>query len=225
MHSIFWRWFVVLDILELSPDTDYYCSGAKKISVVVIDGVTIGHPCCAIHNCHVPLSNNRHRYCDNHIDNQNIYGIVGCSEKVAPNKRTCLIAEHQTIEKVHSERTIPATRTPQTGTRCSSKRFNRWICQWRLWTCRCRQWRGVWARFFHSQASHTSSDPTVKRKNRRRVQFGRKRTHNEQVIVTPCGMIIACETFFGAEAVSSMVVWFFLSSLGLYTDTSTSGNG
>ena len=39
-----------------------------------------------------------------------------------------------------------------------------------------------------------------------RAQFGRKRTHNEQIIVAPCGMILARETFYGAEAVSSVVV-------------------
>ncbi|KAG6904613.1 hypothetical protein DXG01_008620 [Tephrocybe rancida] len=37
------------------------------------------------------------------------------------------------------------------------------------------------------------------------AQFGRKRTHNEQIIVAPCGMILACETFFGAETVPSVV--------------------
>jgi hypothetical protein len=39
-----------------------------------------------------------------------------------------------------------------------------------------------------------------------RAQFGRKRSHNEQIFVAPCGDIIARETFFGAEAVSSVVV-------------------
>jgi hypothetical protein len=75
---------------------------AKKISVVVIDGITIGYPCCTIHNCHIPLSNDHHHYCDNHIDSQNICAIVGCGEKVAPNKQSCLIAQHQAIEKVHT---------------------------------------------------------------------------------------------------------------------------
>jgi hypothetical protein len=39
-----------------------------------------------------------------------------------------------------------------------------------------------------------------------RAQFGRRRTHNEQVIVAPCGIIITNEKFYGAEAVSSVVV-------------------
>ena len=43
--------------------------------------------------------------------------------------------------------------------------------------------------------------------NRRlRAQFGRKRTHNEQIIVAPCGVIIARTTMYGAEAVTSVMV-------------------
>ena len=44
------------------------------------------------------------------------------------------------------------------------------------------------------------------KKERIRAQFGRKRTHNEQIIVAPCGMIIARETFYGAEGVGSVIV-------------------
>lgn len=39
-----------------------------------------------------------------------------------------------------------------------------------------------------------------------RAQFGRRRTHNEQVIVRPCGIICSRATFFGAEAVSNVLV-------------------
>jgi hypothetical protein len=27
----------------------------RKFSIVIMDGVTIGHPCCGMHNCHEPL--------------------------------------------------------------------------------------------------------------------------------------------------------------------------
>ena len=87
----------------MSPGANYHCSGAKKISVIVIDGITIGHPCCAIHNCHTPLSNNHNRYCDMHIGSEKTCAIIGCSEKVAPNKPTCLITEHKAVEKVHNK--------------------------------------------------------------------------------------------------------------------------
>lgn len=39
-----------------------------------------------------------------------------------------------------------------------------------------------------------------------RAQFSRKRSHNEQIFVTPCGEIVARETFYGAEVVSTVVV-------------------
>jgi hypothetical protein len=36
--------------------------------------------------------------------------------------------------------------------------------------------------------------------------FGRRQTHNEQLIVYPCGVIAACETFYGSETVPQLVV-------------------
>jgi hypothetical protein len=54
-------------------------------------------------------------------------------------------------------------------------------------------------------AALTPSGPQA-RQHKLRAQFGRKRTHNEQIIVAPCGIILARETFYGAEAVSTVVV-------------------
>ena len=39
-----------------------------------------------------------------------------------------------------------------------------------------------------------------------KAQFGRRRTHSEQLLVRPCGVIVARATFFGAEAVSNVLV-------------------
>jgi hypothetical protein len=47
--------------------------------------------------------------------------------------------------------------------------------------------------------------------NRRlKAQLGRRRTHNEQTLVRPCGIIFARATFYGAEAVSNFLVESFL---------------
>jgi hypothetical protein len=45
-----------------------------------------------------------------------------------------------------------------------------------------------------------------------KAQFGRRRTHNEQTLVRPCGIIYARATMFGAEAVSNFLVCHFLAS-------------
>jgi hypothetical protein len=43
-----------------------------------------------------------------------------------------------------------------------------------------------------------------------RALFGRRRTHNEQIMVRPCGIIVARQTFFGSETIPQTVVsaWF-----------------
>ena len=43
-------------------------------------------------------------------------------------------------------------------------------------------------------------------KKKIRAKFGRSRTHNEQILVAPCGMIIARETFYHAESITAVVV-------------------
>jgi len=43
-----------------------------------------------------------------------------------------------------------------------------------------------------------------------KAQFGRRRTHNEQIIVKTCGIICSRATFFGAEAVSNVLVSTFV---------------
>ena len=50
--------------------------------------------------------------------------------------------------------------------------------------------------------------PDQPQRQKLRAQFGRRRTHNEQIIVAHCGIIIARETIYGAEGVASVVVSF-----------------
>ena len=205
----------------------------RKVSVVVIDGVTVGHPCCGVPNCKVPLDNNRHRlvfncqlstidsnlmveleflwnrFCPDHLNLNSTCAIIGCSNQVIPGRRCCFYQEHQAIETVHNDR--------------GQARFQlkeRYEC----------------AHLAHPDDSvgnevtsineiveddeEQSFEPSnngqpipvipnsdaAARKPRIRAQFGRRRTHNEQLFVAPCGMIIARETFFFAEALYSVIV-------------------
>ena len=58
------------------------------------------------------------------------------------------------------------------------------------------------------EASATCPDKPNTGNRKLRAQFGRKRTHNEQIIVAPCGVIIARATLYGAEAITSVMVCF-----------------
>ena len=44
---------------------------------------------------------------------------------------------------------------------------------------------------------------------KRRARFGRRWTHNEQLVVSSCGVIIARATFFGSEAPNGVKVCSF----------------
>jgi hypothetical protein len=50
-----------------------------------------------------------------------------------------------------------------------------------------------------------SSEPKAGKRTIRAL-FGRRRTHNEQIMVHPCGVIVARQTFFGLETTPQTVV-------------------
>lgn len=58
----------------------------------------------------------------------------------------------------------------------------------------------------NNTVSQPAPPPATSAKKKIRAKFGRTRTHNEQIIVAPCGMIIARETFYHAESITAVVV-------------------
>jgi len=76
----------------------------KKVSVVVIDGVTLGHPCCGEPNCKVPLANNHNRFCPSHTHLNQICAVVHCSLPAVIGRKTCALAGHEAVENVHNDR-------------------------------------------------------------------------------------------------------------------------
>ncbi|KAF8834057.1 hypothetical protein BDN67DRAFT_915716 [Paxillus ammoniavirescens] len=168
----------------------------KKFSVIVTDGVTVGHPCCAVHNCHFPLATNHDRFCPQHYFNLiNICTIVGCERPIVLASKTCDNPTHQAVEMAYTEHGQARFEL--------QKRLER-SCVSNL------------ADAFDNAGSvedPAEEDFEVENHNTGDDEaFGRKHTHNEQLIVAPCGMILARETFYGAEGVSSvveMVKWVF----------------
>jgi CxC6 like cysteine cluster associated with KDZ transposases len=98
------RMVMVSGINSVVSYSSYKCVVYCKVSCVVCDGVTIGHCCCGLHNCHIPLSNNHHRFCPIHTTLEKVCAIVGCDAGVAEGKLTCANTGHQEIERVHRER-------------------------------------------------------------------------------------------------------------------------
>lgn len=70
------------------------------VFVVVIDGITLGCPCCLVHNCQNPLANNLDRFCPPHQELSQQCAVVGCTETVVEGSQTCRDPLHQEVERV-----------------------------------------------------------------------------------------------------------------------------
>jgi hypothetical protein len=191
------------------PELRHHCNkcfrlydDGRKVWVVVIDGVTIGFPCCVVHNCKIPLANSRHdRFCPQHSDQNKICVVVEYHSPTSLNSHVCSDPQHQQVEKIHHGR--------------GQARFQ---LRERLQRARVAHPNDAVAKEVNLTELIDADDeeeefeipiahnPEAAPKKRIWAKFGRKRTHNEQIIVAPCGMIIAQETFYGAEGVASVIV-------------------
>jgi hypothetical protein len=205
---------------------------------VVIDGITIGHPCCGRHNCQRPLASNRHRYCPSHSALNTQCAIVGCDAEVVEGMMTCIDAVHQEVERVkmargegrfqlkdrlarqrvaHPNDSVAAdvNLTELEDIDAAEEQFSldddgRVMPDSGYTSFENQEVEG------RGNTSHNGSDTMegveveagqeVPEPKKLRAQFGRKCTHNEQIMVAPCGTILSRATFFGAEAVSTVIV-------------------
>ncbi|KZT60570.1 hypothetical protein CALCODRAFT_416579, partial [Calocera cornea HHB12733] len=68
------------------------------LSCAITDGVSIGRPCCSVHNCAKSLPNNRARYCELHEPLNHICAIEDCDQPVEQDMRTCSRPDHRQVE-------------------------------------------------------------------------------------------------------------------------------
>ncbi|KAF8158569.1 hypothetical protein B0H34DRAFT_656485 [Crassisporium funariophilum] len=113
-----------------------------KLQAAICDGDTIGHPCCAVHNCQEPLVNHCLWFCAMHSALNRQCSITDCTSHVEDGYRTCKLPDHCALETAYFQKG--------------------------------------------------------------KAYFGRRQTHNKQLMVRPCGVILLRATFFGSESVSSV---------------------
>lgn len=188
-----------------------------------MDGVCIGHPCCGIAHCKVPLNSNRDRFCPAHSSENRICAVVDCARPVASGSKVCDLVEHQQVETMHHMQGKSRFQLKEKLKRAQLAAHPRDPLPL------------IDSQFLNPNevVDEVTDEPdlepvdhngevqfelmpdgqtvpittdvsTIHRKLR--VQFGRKRTHNEQLFVAPCGIIVARETFYHSEAPSAVVV-------------------
>ena len=69
------------------------------ITAGVTDGVSLGHPCCSVHDCKVPLAKQMDRFCPLHSSLAEVCAVEGCSQKCERPFKTCSDTVHWAFEE------------------------------------------------------------------------------------------------------------------------------
>lgn len=198
--------------------------GACTVQVVVTDGITIGRPTCAQPRCPGALLTKSHRFCKYHRDLENVCSIVGCSQRVDEGYKTCSNELHRELESVHRQRNKAAFQLQKRKERARAahpvsaeaeeveldelnEREDGVELDVELVDTGVEHENG---QLLNEDGRHPESRQNT---TRLRGQFGRKRSHNEQILIYPCGVIAARETFLNAEAIPSVAVCMSVSDL------------
>lgn len=192
----------------------------RKCQVIVTDGLTLGHPCCGVFRCTQPLQNNCHRFCQVHFNQHDICAITICNRPVMAGRRACDLPAHQKMEQLHFQRGQAAFTLKDRLQRYRVAHPNSAVAddvtvddleeniEW-------FEIEGEHVEVYnvHNPGSVGELDDELCEASKSetgnhqiKAWFHRRRTHNELTLVHPCGVIYARATFYGAEAVSNVLV-------------------
>jgi hypothetical protein len=179
----------------------------------ICDGVTITHPCCGVAHCTEPLANvKRDRFCPGHQHLLKICAVERCEQEASAGYLTCNEPTHRQLEitrkrrnaanfqlRPQLQRTTVATPPDEDITKSlhdDGEALDEGIEEAAV---------PVNA-LLEGTTCPQKPDVGIRRVTAR---FGRRQTHNEQIMARPCGMIVARTTFFGSETVPQTVVSCF----------------
>ncbi|KAJ7194926.1 hypothetical protein GGX14DRAFT_677641, partial [Mycena pura] len=196
----------------------------REIQVVIGDGLSMGHRRCQVPHCTTELASNRHRFCPKHITLDKICSIVGCDAPIVLGRKSSADPTHHKIEELHYERgkaaftlrnRLQKHRLAHPHDQAASFEENEDDLG-----DEGEEWfegiEGADDAVVRHQ-DHPGSigvDGTVPCEavksatgNRKyKALFGKVRTHNEQLLVRPCGVIVSRATFYHTEAVSNVLL-------------------
>ncbi|RDB15791.1 hypothetical protein Hypma_003744 [Hypsizygus marmoreus] len=174
----------------------------RKMHPAVCDGDTIGHPTCNVHDCKVLLTTQHHNFCPLHGHLNSKCAVTICPLKNSPGFRTCENPAHRELEKAYYKRGDAIfqlrLRLKKAGVVVSVDSVPLEM--------NVRDDEAVIMESTSQGLVEVITCDGKSESGNQKVQayFGRRRTHNEQLIMWPCGVILSRATFYGSEAVSAV---------------------
>jgi hypothetical protein len=173
------------------------------LRAAVTDGDSIGRPCCKVHNCTTPLPTNRDHFCIDHAHLKSVCVVTGCTSIAPEGFQTCSTANHRAMEESRNERGKALFQL--------RKRLNTQFSTSQL-PDSVSSLEGSLPEIEDGTNPDNTQDLATRKSDAGntapKARFARRRTHNEQLLVSCCGIILARGTMFGAEAISGVKVSF-----------------
>ena len=176
----------------------------------MMDGVCIGHPRCQVYHCTERLCSPRDRHCEKHRGLDVVCAISGCDELCTDGKRTCSDPEHRGVEEEKQRRGHALFELRR---RLEARHMGSSI--------RALSSDGATSAALDDALEDESDmdDPAMmsnvagkqpqSRKPKLKTTLTRRWTHNEQLLVRPCGVIVSRCTFYQAESLPNERVGVF----------------
>ncbi|KAJ6492700.1 hypothetical protein C8R47DRAFT_1269993 [Mycena vitilis] len=205
--------------------------------IIACDGNNMGHPCCGEFRCTEPVQSTRGRrhFCATHDHLHSICAIVNCDKPVLPGTKSCELPAHQEMERLNSARGKAAftlkhrlqrqkirnamasapSGAPPVSDEVGEEEDDEieenieWFDVEDDGTVRRYEAKKLWSvGVADDDAGIDPCDSKSDQGNTKiKALYHRRRTHNEQILVRPCGVDFARATFFGAEAVSNVILF------------------
>lgn len=171
-----------------------------------MDGVTVGHPCCAVHECKTLLFSKRDHFCAKHTTKSLQCCIIDppCLAAAEEGFRSCQDPVHRALDLASNERGKSFFQLSQCLEHAKISHPTNSLANMVPQEDSMESDHDD-ATVNHYVTQYSSDKPAI---NIWKVcvRWARRQTHNEQLIVRPCGVIVARQTMFGAEGITAVKV-------------------
>ncbi|KDQ07661.1 hypothetical protein BOTBODRAFT_48668 [Botryobasidium botryosum FD-172 SS1] len=181
----------------------------KKMQAVVLDGVAVGHYTCAVKDCKVPLSNIHHRFCQLHFDQSSLCCVAGCKAPMASGFMTCPLPEHRQLEAEKEAEAKSLFHRKHQDSLVVPSADGGADMEFLEDVNESEDERDSHRNLPSGlQPELAPQPPQAKGKQKKgpkvKTVFTRRSTHNEQLVVRPCGVVVGRATMYYSEAYSNV---------------------